>query len=257
MPKISKVKIDDLVAASRKYVDAQVKKADVNGNKVLTQTEAKKLATDLQDNFSASQFKLPNGSVTAKDIAREFTVMVEAWAKASDKNGDGYLTATEAKALPQTLRDNYLDFATTQSKVADQQHVTAGTLSTHDTTPKARIAEHEKAFGKSSVSYQDAFSKALKALATDEYGVRGFVADNGGPDGTGISDQKKITAEVKKILKEGSLELVEKDEEIPTGEDNKDYWIFALHSDAGVLGDNGVWAVVDRKTGEASVETFN
>ena len=52
MPKLNKVNISELVNASKKYVNDQLKKADVDKNKVLTKTEAKKLAKDLQDNFA-------------------------------------------------------------------------------------------------------------------------------------------------------------------------------------------------------------
>lgn len=252
MPKLTKVSINELVTASKKYVDDQLKKADVNKNKVLTRTEAKKLAADLQDNFSASQFALPNGSVKAADVAKEFVVMMEAWARASDKNGDGYLSKTEAKALPKTLRDNYVNYLDAQST----KITTTGRYEVRDTTPKARIAEHEAAFGKHEISYAQALELAIKAVATDrDAGLPSFVAEFGGPDGNGLSDPKKIDAEVRALLKAGTIELVPQDEEIPTGEANKDNWIFSVSTDG--QGDHGVWGIVDRKTGDVSVTNFN
>lgn len=251
MPKISKVKIEDLVAASRKYVEGQVKKTDVNSNKYLSQTEAKKLAADLQDNFEQSGFKLGTGSVKTADFVREFTVMVEAWAKASDKNGDGYLSITETSALPKNLRDNVINYIEAQNHT----QVSSGTLTTRDTTPKARIQEHLAAFGSSAVGYDQAFAIALKAAATDENGLSYFVSEYGGPNGEPIDDPKQIAAEVKTLLANGSMELIPTDEEIPTGEENKDAWIFSVRTDG--QGDNGIWAIVDRKTGEAFVSNFN
>ncbi|MHB8877065.1 MAG: hypothetical protein ACYC8T_25500 [Myxococcaceae bacterium] len=252
MPKITKVKIDDLVAASKKYVDAQLKSADVNHNKLLSPTEAKRLAADLRDNFDSSGFKLPSGSVKAADVAKEFVVMMEAWAKASDKNHDGYLSTTETRSLPKVLRDNVENYMKAQEKAA----VTTGSYTTRDTTPKARIQEHLAAFGSQPISYEKAFAIALKAVATEEEsGLPAFVREFGGPDGAGLSDPKKIDAEVKALLKAGTVELVPTGEEIPTGEENKDAWIFSVSTDG--QGDNGLWAIVDRKTGEASVTNFN
>lgn len=252
MPKLTKVNINELVAASKVYVAAQLKKADVNKNQVLTRTEAKKLATDLKDNFDASQFKLPNGSVKAADVAKEFVVMMEAWARASDKNGDGYLSTTEAKALPKTLRDNYVNYLGSQ----ETKLTPAGKYQSRDATPAGLAAEHERTFGKHAVSYDKALGLALKAVATDpDAGLPAFVREFGGPDGAGLSDPKKVDAEVRALLKAGTISLVPTDEEIPTGEENKDAWIFSVSTDG--QGDHGLWAIVDRKTGDVSVSNFN
>lgn len=253
MPKLTKVNINELVTASKKYVDDQLKKADVNKNQLLTRTEAKKLAEDLKDNFDASQFKLPSGSVKAADVAKEFVVMMEAWARASDKNGDGYLSTTEAKALPKTLRDNYANYLEVQSS---KLTTTTGKYQSRDTTPAGRIAEHEREFGKHAVGYDKALTIALNAVATDiDAGLPSFVREFGGPDGNGLSDPKKIDAEVKALLKAGSIEFIPTDEEIPTGEESKDAWIFSVRTDG--QGDHGLWAIVDRKTGDAYVTNFN
>ncbi|MDP2270290.1 MAG: hypothetical protein Q8N23_30510 [Archangium sp.] len=252
MPRLTKVKIEDLVAASKRYVDAQLKQADVNGNKLLTKTEARRLAKDLQDNFEASQFKLPSGSARVSDVAREFVVMMEAWAHAVDKNRDGAISTTEVKQLPRPLRDNVLNFIDRQS----EQVSTAGAYASRDTTPASRIAAHDRAFGPSAVSYQDALARALQAVATDaDSGLPGFVREFGGPDGAGVDDPKKLAAEVKALLKAGSIELVPVDEEIPTGEVNRDAWIFSISTTG--QGDHGLWAIIDRQTGEASVTNFN
>ncbi|MBI3180985.1 MAG: hypothetical protein HYZ28_02445 [Myxococcales bacterium] len=252
MAKITKVRIDDLVAASRSYVEVQLKKADVSKNGLISPTEAKRLAKDLRDNFADSQFKLPAGSVSAKDVAREFVVMMEAWAKATDKNGDGYLSSAEAKKLPKNLRDNFANYLDAQQRTA----VTSGALTTRDTTPAGRVDQHLRAFGRSAISYEDAFARALKAVASDqESGLPAFAREFGGPDGQPLEDERKIAAEVERLLKDGSMELVPVGEEIPTGEENKDAWIFSVSTDG--QGDHGLWAIIDRKTGEASVTNFN
>jgi hypothetical protein len=251
MPRLTKVNISELVEASKRYVDQQLKKADVNGNKVLTKTEAKKLAKDLQDNFDASQFKQASGSVKAKDVAKEFVVMMEAWAKAADGNRDGYLSTTEVKQLPKTLRDNVLGYMEAQSAKV----TTSAGYSSRDVTPAGRVAQHEAAFGKHAIGYDKALGLALKAVATAEEGLAGFAAEFGGPDGDPLTDSKAIAAAAKAALKAGTIELIAKDEEIPTGESNRDAWIFSVSTD--MQGDHGLWAIVDRKTGDVSVTSFN
>ncbi len=57
------------------------------------------------------------------------------------------------------------------------------------------------------------------------------------------------------LLKAGSIELVPVDEEIPTGELTRDAWIFSISTSG--QGDHGLWAIIDRRTGEASVTNFN
>jgi hypothetical protein len=249
MPKITKVRIDDLVSAANKYVDGQIARADLNKDKKLTPTEAKKLAVDLRDNFGDSQFKNRGGSVTAADLKREFLVSIEAWARASDKNNDGFISITETKSLPANLRDNVLNYISAQQSSVS----TSGGLTTRDTSVKAEVTAQTSEFG--GIPYADAFAKALDAAATDENGLKMFVAEYGGPNGDGLSDPRQIDAAVKKLLQEGSISLVPRDEEIPTGETAKDNWIFSINTDG--VGDNGVWAIIDRKTGDASIETFN
>lgn len=90
--------------------------------------------------------------------------------------------------------------------------------------------------------------------ASDE-GLVGFVREFGGPDGYGLSDPAEIDAEVRQLLKDGSVELIGTGDDIPTGETNEDYWIFSFDTDG--QGDHGVWGIVDRNTGETWVNTFN
>ncbi|MBL8954822.1 MAG: hypothetical protein JNK82_28855 [Myxococcaceae bacterium] len=249
--KVTSANIADLLASSARYIEGQVKKANTNGNTVITKTEAKKLAADLQDNFAASLFKTSTGSVSTKDLQKEFLVMMAAWSNAADKNKDGRITATEANAMPKVLRDNVINYI--ESLNRDVQSV--GEYTTRNTTPPSRVQEHLAAFGKTKITYEKAFEIGLKAVATEESGIRGFVEQFGGPDGDPLTNPAAIKAEVKRLLKEGSMELIPKDEEIPNGSSNADNWIFSVSTDG--QGDHGVWAIVDRKTGDVFVDNFN
>lgn len=251
MAKVTSANIQELVTSSKRYVDGQVKAANTNRNGYLTPTEAKKLSPDLQDNFAASQFKTSWGSVKPADVSREFVVMMEAWANAADKNGDGRLSRTEAKSMPKSLQDNFNNYLGSLEREVQG----SGEYTTRNTTPAGRVQEHRDAFGESPVTYEQAFATALQAVATDEYGLSMFVREFGGPDGDGLSDPAAIKAEVQRLLKEGSMELIPADEEIPNGSSNAANWIFSVSTDG--QGDHGVWGIVDRQTGEVSVDNFN
>lgn len=251
MPKVTSVNISELVAASGRYIDSELKKANPTRSPYLTAAKAKKLSPDLQDNFAQSQFKTASGSVKPADLKREFMVMMSAWANDADKNGDGRISLSESMSMPKNLQDNVAHYIASLNRNVQ----TVGEYTTRNTTPAGRVAEHLAAFGTHAVSYEAAFKKAITAVATDEYGLTMFVKDFGGPDGNGLTDPKAIKAEVKRLLKEGSMELIPKGETIPNGSSNKDAWIFSVSTDG--QGDHGVWAIVDRKTGEVSVDNFN
>lgn len=251
MPTITRVKISELVESTQRYVEGQVARTDKNRNGLLSRTESKQLAADLQDNFTASQFKTSWGSVRTEDFKREYLVMMEAFARSADTNRDGFLSTTEAKALPSTLRDNFGNYLAAVQK----SETNTGGYVTRNITPSSRPAQHEAKFGASPISYEKAFELAVKAAATDEYGLRVFVQEFGGPDGYGLSDPAAIDAEVRQLLADGTMELIDVDEEIPSGESSQDYWIFSVSTEG--QGDHGVWAIVDRKTGDTTVSTFN
>lgn len=111
MPKPVRVGVGELIGASKRYVEAEVKKANANGNAYLTVEEAKKLPADLRDNFDAFR-KAGNGKVSVKQFTESFTKYVASSATAADKNKDGVLTKTDARALPKDLRDNFLNYVT-------------------------------------------------------------------------------------------------------------------------------------------------
>lgn len=108
MPSPIRVGVSDLVAASRRYVEERVARANVNHNGYLTTAEAQKLPKDLRDNFEA--FRKSHPRVSVKQFTKDFTEYVAKSAKAADKNNDGVLTATDARRLPKDLRDNFLNY---------------------------------------------------------------------------------------------------------------------------------------------------
>ena len=114
MPTRVRVGVGELIGASKRYIEAEVKKANLNGNAYLTVAEAAKLPADLRDNYEA--FRKGNARVSVKQFTESFTAYVAKSAHAADKNKDGVLTATDAKGLPKDLRDNFLNYvAATQA----------------------------------------------------------------------------------------------------------------------------------------------
>lgn len=111
MPNPVRVGVRELIGASKKYLEAEVKKANGNGNAYLTVEEAKKLPADLRDNYENFR-KAGNARVSVKQFTESFTAYVAKSANAADKNKDGVLTKTDAKGLPKDLRDNFLNYVT-------------------------------------------------------------------------------------------------------------------------------------------------
>ncbi|GMU59175.1 MAG: hypothetical protein AMXMBFR34_09380 [Myxococcaceae bacterium] len=111
MPSRIRVNIGELVAATKQYVETDVKKANANGNTYLTLEEAKKLPADLRDNFEAFR-QAGHPRVSVRQFTESFTAYVAKRASAADQNRDGTLTKTDAKKLPKDLRDNFLAFVT-------------------------------------------------------------------------------------------------------------------------------------------------
>lgn len=105
------VKIADFVSASAKYVRAAANAANADKNAYLTKAEGKALPRDLRDNFENHRVGAQaNGSVTKSKFVSRYTDYVAVMAKKADKNGDGFLSATEAKNLPRDLKDNFANF---------------------------------------------------------------------------------------------------------------------------------------------------
>lgn len=253
MPQVSKVSIFEFISASKRYAGERFKKADLNGDGTLSSAEAKKLPKDLQDNVAVFRAAAGSKPLRVKGLASKFADSVEVWSKHAEKNGDGALSAAEAKALPTELQDNFQNF---RSALSRTQKKVSG-LTTRDATPKGLVAKHLKKFGSSPISYDKAFALALKEAFASQEGPRGFVEEAGSPDGSPWSSKAKVDAVMKKLLADGSLELIGTNESIPTGEEVQDNWIFRIDVGDEYTGDNGLWAIVDRQTGDSSVTSFN
>lgn len=107
------VKVADFIRSSASYIRANVRGANTNGNTYLTKAEAKGLAKDLKDNFENHRWGAQaNGSVTAEKFITRFTDYVAVNAKRADRNGDGFLSASEARSLPRDLQDNFRNYST-------------------------------------------------------------------------------------------------------------------------------------------------
>lgn len=103
----TRIKVADFEQAMFRYVREQVKKANANGSTMLTAAEAKALPKDLRDNFESLGSPQVNASKLMKDVAAGAAYA----ARRADRNRDGTLSATEAKALPAVLRDNFQNYA--------------------------------------------------------------------------------------------------------------------------------------------------
>jgi hypothetical protein len=109
---MSSVRVADFIRSSAAYIRANVKQANTDGNTYLTKAESTGLAKDLKDNFEHHRWGAQaNGSVTAQKFVERFTSYVAVNAKKADKNGDGFISATEAKSLPTDLKDNFANYS--------------------------------------------------------------------------------------------------------------------------------------------------
>ncbi len=240
----NKIKVSDFVKASRTYAESVVKRANADGNQYLTKTEAKRLTKDLQDNYK----NLGTDRVKAKDFVNTFVKYVATNAKKADLNGDGYLTLTDGRKLPQDLRDNFKNYVAATRPVFD-----TGEATVKDKTSASRVAAHIAEYGQPRVGYADAFQKAIKAVMKDrEYGPGSVLKEVGDGNGNELTD-RQIEAELKKAFKSMTL--------LPPGESEESYfepdkqWIFRVDCDVG--SDHGFWVGVDRTTGQADVTNFN
>lgn len=243
MPTTPKVKVSEFVRASRSYVEAAVKKANADGGRTISLEEAAKLPKDLQDNW----VKFGKVSVSKKEFIDGFLKTVADGAKKADSNKDGYLTLSDGKKLPETVRDNFKAYVSATRDVFGQ----GSGVSVKDTTKPATLAAHTAAYGTSNVSYKDAFKKAIDAVMKAEDGEtpRAILKEFAEPPMT----KAQLDAEMKRIFK--GLELLPVGEASESGGDPEKDWIFAVDADAG--SDHGFWVSVSRETGEAMVNGFN
>lgn len=238
-----KVKVSDFTRASRSYVETELKKANLDGNSSISLAEAARLPKDLQDNF----VKHAKVTVSTKTFISEFMKSVTDGAKKADGNKDGYLTLSDGKKLPETVRDNFKAYVTATKDVFNQ-----GTgVNVKDTTKASTLAAHQREYGDARVTYKDAFKKAIDAVLKSEEGEtpRAILKEFAEPPMT----KAQLDAEMKKIFK--GLELLPVGEASESGGEPGKDWIFAVDADAG--SDHGFWVSVSRTTGEAFVNGFN
>jgi hypothetical protein len=114
------VRVADFAAASARYVEGAVKKANVNGNAYLTKAEAAALPKDLQDNFEAKRMSSLSHVVSAREFVGDYAQTVKDAAERADVNGDGVIAATEMRHLPTELQDNYANFARVAAPAAPE-----------------------------------------------------------------------------------------------------------------------------------------
>jgi hypothetical protein len=243
MPTTPKVKVSDFVRASRTYAEAALKRANADRNPRLTLKEAGNLPPDLQDNF----VKLGKVSVTKSEFVNSFVKTVTEGAKKADRNKDGYLTLTDGRALPETVRDNFRNYVAATKDLYGQ----GSGVSVADETSPATLAAHTAAYGPAAISYKDAFKKGVEAVLKDEDGEtpRRILKELSDPP----LSKAQLDAEMKRIFK--SMELLPVGETSESGGEPGKDWIFEVSADVG--SDHGFWVSVDRTTGEAMVNGFN
>ncbi|MBL9037185.1 MAG: hypothetical protein JNG84_01600 [Archangium sp.] len=233
------VRISDFVKASRTHLEKSLKKANVDGNATLSAKEAKTLPKDLKDSFAEAT----RTGVKVKNLARDYAAFVADAARRADANGDGVLSAADAKRLPKALQDNFKNYAASLEPK----------LNVKDKTPATRITQHVSAYGAGRVAYASALTKGIAAVMKDRTtGPGAVLKENGDGDGNTLTNAQ-IDAELKKAFK--AVTLLKVGEAEDSGFDPETQWIFAV--DCSVGSDHGFWVAVDRKTGATEVTSFN
>jgi hypothetical protein len=248
MPR-SGISVQDFVRSSRRYVESAVNRANADKNPFLRRAEAKALPADLQDNY-AKLSKGVRGSIGARRFIESYAAHVAGAASLADRNQDDWLTKTDGRRLPPELRDNFENLLAARAKAKAQ--------GARDLTPPGLIAAHLAAYGQGPVGYAEAFRRALEAVIANEdsgESPRAIVREFGGPDGGPITSKTKLDAAMKRLMAQGGLELLEVGESDEHGSDPEANWIFAVDIETG--SDHGFWAIVDRRTGETTVDGFN
>ncbi len=105
------VKVSEFISKSAAYMAKSIAQANGDKNPYLTKTEARRLPTDLKDNFTAHRFGAQDNSVVSvKKFQKNYVAYLAVNVKAADKNGNGILSKAEAKYLPTDLKDNFKNF---------------------------------------------------------------------------------------------------------------------------------------------------
>ncbi len=123
-------------------------------------------------------------------------------------------------------------------------------------TPVGLPEAHVAKYGKRSIDYEKAFKLAIPAVIHQENGEapRVIVKEMAESEGHPLSG-KELDRKMRKLVDEGSFELLPVGESNENGDDPAKNWIFSVGVATG--SDHGFWASVDRETGEVSVTGFN
>ena len=237
------LKVSEFVTRSASYIRAATAAANADGNAYLTKAEARALPSDLKDNFELLR---ASGPLTTSKFISLYRRDVSIWAGSVDSNKDGALSPVEQRKLPSYIKDNVANYLRRRNPAP------APTSTLKDTTRPSTIAAHEKAYGKSKVSYAKAFGIAAKAIFKDDAGPRWLLTQYQ-LDATGTVDKAKLERDLKTAIK--GLKLLGVGRTNENLDDPKANWIFTADVDDG--SDNGYWVSVDRKTGATLVTNFN
>jgi hypothetical protein len=221
---------------------ARLKPEDIRGKRVLF-TGLKDL-----DRKRAEQLVRELGGTPAKSLTSSVDVLVVGDPSKTTKDEKAFRMNAEGKADIRLLRES--DFVQAFVHGPPAPGVPA------NLTPPRRAGEHLSAYGRSPISYSDAFNRAIPAVIHQEGSetprdiVRSIAESEGRPLSKAALDRKMA-----ELVGKGSFELLPVGESNEAGDDPKQYWIFSVQVDTG--SDHGFWAAVDRKTGEVSVSGFN
>ena len=125
-----------------------------------------------------------------------------------------------------------------------------------DRTPAGLPEAHVAKYGKTPIDYRKAFELAIPAVIHQEDGEapRAIVKENAESEGHQLSEVE-LDWKMRKLVDEGSFELLPVGDSNENGDDPKKNWIFSVNVNTG--SDHGFWASVNRETGEVSVTGFN
>ena len=101
------IKTADFVRLTREHARDSTTWANFFGNE-LTAEHRRELSPVLRDNFGKAA-RARGGTISKDEFVQTLTRYTRTMARTADRNGDGTLSAAEAKRLPKDLQDNVAD----------------------------------------------------------------------------------------------------------------------------------------------------
>src|SRR5262245_41646467 len=125
-----------------------------------------------------------------------------------------------------------------------------------DQTPAGLPEAHVAKYGQRPIDYKKALELAVPAVIHQEDGEtpRAIVKEIAESERHPLSEAE-LDWKMRKLVNEGSFELLPVGESNENGDDPGKNWIFSVDVYTG--SDHGFWASVHRETGEVSVTGFN